>query len=168
MKPYSKIRDRIQDGDVFAVKNRGMVSLFIRLITAESANHVAVLLWLTGGLWVAEMRGSGYRLVRASQWIKENKGKVVFWVEAPECVRSNAAVVKKVVLETKTQNPDYSKWTLVKVWWSQLINRMDRGELVCSTFAQRVWQQCGFAGFTRLADPGDFLEQGVSSTPVKI
>ncbi len=167
VKPYAKIRDKIQDGDVFAVKNRGMFSIMIRLLTAESANHVAVLLWLENGLWVSEMRLSGYRLVRASQWVKENKGRTVFWVEAPECVRGNC-VVKKIVLETKTKNPDYSKWTLVKVWWSQLMNRMHHGAMVCSTHAQHVWRQCGFAGFTRLADPGDFLEQGVSSTPVKI
>ncbi len=101
------------------------------------------------------------------QWLQENRGKLVFWVEAPPIVRGNDAVLR-IVVETKVENPEYSSWTLVKVWLSQVVNRMKKGAMVCSTFGQRVWQGCGFNGFTRLADPGDFLELGVRNTPIRV
>ncbi len=87
MKSYADIRSDICDGDVFAVKNRGLVAIGIRVLTGESVNHIAVAVWIGDGLWIAEMReGRGDRLVRASQWLQENRGKLVFWVEAPSMV----------------------------------------------------------------------------------
>ncbi len=132
MKSYADIRGEICDGDVFAVKNRGLFSIAVRVLTGESVNHVAVAVWIGDGLWVAEMReGRGYRLVRASGWLQENQGKLVFWVEAPPVVRGNDSMLR-IVVETKAENPGYSNRTLVKVWSSQLVNRMKKGAMVCS------------------------------------
>lgn len=167
MRRYSDVRAHILDGDVLGVKARGPVAWGIRALTGESLNHVAMLVWIDRGVWVAEMlEGEGYRLLPASQWMAEREQDRVFWIQAPDPARGSETI-RQFVLETRVQKPRYSYWTLVSVWWSQIRNIRTPGRLVCSTWAEAGWAAAGYNRFTRLADPGDFFEHGQASIPIQ-
>lgn len=167
MTTYASIRPFIKNGDVLGVKSRGAVAWSIRGLTGESLNHVAMLVRIEGGVWVAEMlEGTGYRLTPASQWMSERASDQVFWIQAPGMVRGKAKILD-YVLQSRAKPPRYSYWTLISVWWSQLRNRRTRGLMVCSTWVERAWSFVGYPLFDRLADPGDFFEHGQAVIPIQ-
>lgn len=151
------------------VKRRGIVSVLIRVFTAESYNHVAMLLNdPETGAFVVEMReGKGFQLMPASQWMQKNKKSVIMWGKSPlrgdvemihDCVQRNAM---------KHREANYSYISLLSVWWSQLTRRKVPHGLVCSTFVQRVWRACGYDLGNKAADPSDFAEHVLFMTQVK-
>lgn len=168
---YADIRDRLQSGDTFACKRRGRISTFIRIFTAESANHIAVILRdPEGGVWVTEMReGQGYMITPASQWMHQTfaRGTKITYCQAPE--ETSREAMRRQILKTRAIDPPYGYWTGVKVWWSQVRNRMTTaGDYpVCSTYAQQVHKAGGYSGYTRLADPGDIIEHSPLRIPVR-
>lgn len=158
--PYQDARPDLRSGDVLMCKTRKRASIIIRALTAESINHVAMIVIAPDtGVWVAEMvEGEGFRLRPASLWIQEQAGQVVLWGMAPDPVRGHPALWDDC-LATREQDPEYSWRTLIRVWWSQLTRRPVKGWLVCSTWVQARWVARGYAWSSRLADPGDFLEE---------
>lgn len=158
---YSNFRNVIQSGDTIACKKRAVFSILIRIFTAESTNHTAVFLRDSqDGIWVTEMREGrkGFQITPASQWIREElkNGTVLTYCEAPE--KTSPEEMRRAILQTRAEEPDYSYWTLLKVWWSQLLNKPVDGKLVCSTYAQHVHEEGGYRGYTKLADPGGIEE----------
>lgn len=156
MRAYNEVRQFMQTGDVLLCKKRNPVSILIRIFTAESFNHVAVLLRNAyGRVEVAEMRGGiGYQQMPMSQWLLQNKGTEIFWGQAPDTVDRYLAY--KVILMTRAVNPRYSYWTLVSVWLSQVFQVKTKSANICSTFAAKVWTDSGYGKFLRTPDPGDF------------
>jgi hypothetical protein len=163
---YSDFRDRARTGDLLLLEGLQIGALLIRMITGQQFSHVALLLWIEDGLWVAEMRGRGYTLTPASQRVAEmaESGKV-YWGSAPPPVRSHADAVSRKALSFRGSR--YSYWTLITVWIAQILRRRMPRNLVCSTLVEKVWSAAGVV-FAKTPDPGDFLMQCDSTTPLQI
>jgi hypothetical protein len=156
---YSEMRQLAQTGDVLLVEGKGFFSKMVRVVTGESISHVALLFWLDGGLFVAEMiEGKGYQIMPASQWFPRAAGPVLFGA-APVSVQSRGDTILAIIAsyrDTKKKQR-YGYLSLLKVWWAQITGQQIKvHQRVCSTFVQDVWEQCGFH-FAQLADPGDYL-----------
>lgn len=166
---YAEFRDQAQTGDVLLVEGTGLFSTCIRVLTGQQASHVAILLWLGGyggGLWVAEMRGQGYTLTRASQRVPEMaEHGHVYWGKAPQHLRWRVEGMRDTALSFRGSR--YSWWTLVTVWCAQIMRRRVPRSLVCSTLVEKVWTAVGYQ-FTRTPDPGDFFKLCEAVTPLQI
>lgn len=164
MREYKDARHEMMSGDILMVKATGFVSRFIRVLTGESINHVALVLHQPHGVFVVEMReGKGWQMMPASQWMEAQAKNVVLWGKMPTNKRG-AYCFESYAMKQRDRN--YSYWTLLTVWLSQLTRRTQHGNLVCSTFVQRCWAKCEYHMFPRLADPGDFLEHAQEITRV--
>ncbi len=154
---YAALRDEMRSGDLFLVEGRGVISTLIRVLTGQQLSHVALLVWIDGGLWVAEMREFvGFQLRPASLWLEDisGAGHTVYYGRAPRRVRESP-LVKETALGFRSQG--YGYLSLLQVWWAQLRRtRLRPRGVVCSTFVQRCWEAAGIA-FSQTADPGDFL-----------
>lgn len=154
MIPYSIARNNMRTGDVLLVKATGLISRIIRSLTGESYNHVAMIIEKDEGVFVVEMKEfKGWQMMPASQWMDKYKKKEVSWGKAPAGVRDSVCAEDNALSH---RGRKYSYWTLVTVWLTQFTKRSAPGNLVCSTFVQTVWQECGYVMFNKLADPGDF------------
>ncbi|MEZ5571192.1 MAG: hypothetical protein R3E64_04135 [Halioglobus sp.] len=161
---YADFRHLAETGDLLLLEGRGLFSTPIRMITGQQASHVAILLWIADGLWVAEMRGQGYTLMRASQRVSEmGEHGQVYWGKAPYRLRWQVNEVRDAALSYRGYR--YSWWTLITVWLSQVTRRRMPSNLVCSTLVQRVWSAAGFQ-FTQTPDPGDFFKLCAAVTPL--
>ena len=153
---YQELRQVAMTGDVLLVRG----NLLVRMLTAESYSHVALLLWEEqGGLWVYEfVEGKGYQSMPASQWFAARRGQEIYHGEAPETVH---AMPWQVVTAARAYRDRrfakrYGWLSLAKVWISQLIGcRVPVRMRVCSTFVQECWEAAGYDGLKRTADPGD-------------
>ncbi|WP_027714913.1 hypothetical protein [Desulfuromonas sp. TF] len=173
---YESMRMTARTGDVLLVRG----NRFVRIFSAESVSHVAVLVWMPGpkgefrggGLWVFEfVEGEGYQSMPASQWFERRKGQMIFHGVAPDVVRAAREGVYKAATRYRTEK-GIRRWygwlSLVTVWASQIIRRpIPVWAKVCSTFAQEVWEAAGFREFERTADPGDFMELCQSITRIE-
>lgn len=149
------MREQTMTGDLLLLEGRGLFSVLIRVLTGQQISHVAMLVWIEHGLWVAEMRNAGYTLTPASQRIPEmHDSGQVYWGPAPRKVRLQYENVTTKVLSFRGSR--YSWWSLLTVWASQVTKRRLPGRLVCSTLVERAWRAGGFE-FTRTPDPGDFM-----------
>lgn len=172
---YLEMRHVARTGDTLLVRGNRLVRIF----SAESYSHVAVLVWMPGadgasrggGLWVFEfVEGEGYQSMPASQWFSLRKGQMIFHGAAPSLIRHEREAVFAAATRYRTANPIrrwYGWLSLLTVWASQIVRRrLPVWAKVCSTFAQEVWEAAGWKGFTRTADPGDFVEACQSITPI--
>lgn len=156
---YSEMRLSAKTGDLLLVKGKGFFSQMVRVVTGESISHVALLFWLDGGLFVAEMiEDNGYQILPASQWFPGAAGPVLFGC-APkvvqDCPKTILGTIARYRDDKKRQR--YGYLSLLKVWWAQITGKQIKvHQRVCSTFVQDVWEQCGFH-FQQTADPGDYL-----------
>ena len=157
---YADARARMASGDVLMVKATGLVSRLIRMVTGESINHVAMVLNQGHkGLFVVEMKEfHGWRMMPLSQWIEHNKRKEVLWGKTP-CHMRGSSCFESYAMKQRARK--YSYWTLVTVWISQFTGKKMPHKLVCSTFVQKAWGNCGYEMKKGLADPGDFLNSSV-------
>lgn len=155
MKLYSEIRDELRTGDVLLCKKRSLVSILIRIFTAESFNHVAMIhVNGMGRVDVAEMQeGKGFQMTPMSQWMLRTTAEV-YLGRSPDIDRVKAATE---IQRTRSLRPNYSYWTLATVWLSQVFNRRAPAGRVCSTWAAAVWEKAGYDEFKRTPDPGDFV-----------
>ena len=153
------------NGDALGVQSRGAVGIPIRGLTASNWSHVALVYWrrVDGrlDLWVAEMKeGIGFRRLPVLDWMNGvHPQALVYLAEAPRKVRGREEIAE-LIDATAEKPPAYGYLSLLSVWVSQLIRRRvwHRG-LVCSTWAQRIWERSGGGWrFSRTMDPGDFLE----------
>lgn len=168
---YDEMRQKAVTGDVILVRG----NRFVRVFTAESVSHVAVLVWMPddGGLWVFEfVESEGYLSMPASQWFHKRRGQAIYHGIAPDRVHRFPQEVFTAATryrDSSTASRRYGWLSLVTVWVSQLVRRRlpVRGR-VCSTFAQEVWEATGWIGFSRTADPGDFIEVCQRLTPVQL
>jgi len=156
---YAEVRERAKNGDVLLLEGSGFVSKFIRVFTGQSISHVAALVWLEDGLFIAEMiEGTGYQLKPASERIKGYKG-IVYFGEAPKVIHDNPDCVKSKILAYRADKSkqEYGYFSLLSVWWAQIRHeQMKVKKKVCSTFIQEIWEGCGYK-FKQLADPGDYV-----------
>ena len=155
---YQGLRDVAKTGDVLLVRK----STLVRIFTAESFSHVAVLIWGLddGGLWVYEfVERIGYRSVPASSWIEQYANCDVWLGMAPEIVSINEDKVRNAAHSYRDKRKIYQRYgwlSLVKVWLSQVLNlRIRVFQRVCSTFVQELWEEAGYTGFRQTEDPGN-------------
>lgn len=164
---YLEMKQVARTGDLVLCKDRTLIGILIRIFTAESFNHVAVLVWLDKGLWIAEMTShAGFNLVPASEWFEARRNSELLYCQAPGSVHKEEEIILKKIFMARSRKYRYSFLTLVRVWFSQIFNRHINGLLVCSTFAQDLWESTGFSRFKRLADPGDLLLLSWRSFPI--
>jgi hypothetical protein len=163
---YSDFRDQAQTGDVLLAESSRFGGVLIRVLTGQQASHVALLLWINGGLWVAEMLSSGYTLSPASERVPElaEHGQV-YWGRAPQSMRWKVDRVREAALSFRGRR--YSWWTLVTVWVAQVTRRRMPRALVCSTLIEKVWTEVGIC-FEKTPDPGDFFKLCAAVTPLQI
>ena len=156
---YSKARRHMMSGDVLMVKGRGVISSLIRALTGESISHVAMILRMPKGVFVVEMKEFiGWRMMPASQWMEKNKKKIVLWGKTPSHQRGAYCFESFAMLQRARK---YSYWTLLTIWFSQITRLKAPNNLVCSTFVQKAWKNCGYDMGKQVADPGNFLEHAV-------
>ena len=155
---YQELRQVAMTGDVLLVRG----SMWVRLLTAESYSHAALLVWdEADGLWVYEfLEGQGYQSMPASQWFEERagRGQELYYGEAPEIVRAQPWRVTQAARSYRDRGlrRRYGWLSLLTVWWSQIRGkRLPVWFRVCSTFVQECWEAAGFQEFERTADPGD-------------
>jgi len=116
-----------------------------------------------GGLWVFEfVEGKGFQSMPASQWFLQRAGQILYWGEAPQIVRTHQDFAAKAATRYRAAK-QVKRWygwlSLPTIWLSQLLNfRLPVWLLVCSTYAQEVWEEAGYKRFHRTADPGDIAE----------
>lgn len=159
---YPTLRKLAKDGDVLMLEGQGLVSLLVRMATGQQISHVAMLVWIDGGLWVAEMQElRGYRLTPASARVPELcQAGFVYFGQAG--IVSTSAILDTV---KHFRGARYSYWTLFTVWLAQLFRFRAPAKLVCSTFVQRCWEAAGKT-FTQTADPGDFMRLCLRNHPL--
>ena len=150
---YNQMRTTALTGDVLLVEGRSFFSRFIRVVTGQNFSHVAMLMWLGDGLYVAEMaEGKGFVITPASQWTQSSG--YLYYGRAPSEVSENHVKARTAILELRGKK--YGYMSLFKVWISQLTGKAGNNkQLVCSTAVQHVWEQCGYQ-FDQIPDPGDF------------
>lgn len=137
-------------------KRRALVSIIIRWLTAESFNHVAMVIRQHGGVFVVEMReGKGWQMMPMSQWLHVNRNAEVYWGKAPARVRGSYCIEDYAL---KARGTRYSYMSLLSVWWSQIWKRKTKTRMVCSTFIQAGYDACGVHLVEKTMDPGDFME----------
>lgn len=160
---YEEVRERVKTGDVALVEGMLPGSVGIRVLTGQQISHVGLFIWQEDGLWVYEFTGrTGFRAVPASQWVKEHERDKLYWGRAPRVIRDNPEAV--VQAAQSFRGGKYSFWTLVTVWWAQILRRPVKGKIVCSTFVQKVWEALKYH-FSQTPDPGDFMRHCVTVTP---
>lgn len=156
---YPELREQAQNGDVILLEGSGFVSKFIRVFTGQSISHVALLVWLDSGLFIAEMiEGVGYQIKPASERIPAYKG-IVYYGKAPKVVNDSPGCILKSVLEYRADKSKqrYGYFTLFSVWWSQIRHKnIEVKKKVCSTFIADVWNWCRFK-FSETPDPGNYV-----------
>jgi len=176
---YSELRDKAETGDVLMIEGKGLISIIIRMFTAEKISHVGVLCWLDDRktcLFVVEMRelkSPPWRNTRASDWIKDviEDGGNVYFGKAPESVTDLKAVYQYLFDRRKLK---YDYIGLLKIWWSQLRRKgfrkaiEERTSEVCSTFAAGAWAAGGWIKPDKDFDPGDFFEHAETVSIVKL
>lgn len=163
---YQTFRDRASTGDVLLLEGSDLAGRFVRVLTGQQISHVALLLWLDDGLWVAEMRNSGYSLMPASQRVPDMAaGAQVYWGKAPMQVRLRSREITDKALSFRGSR--YSWWSLITVWAAQIFRRQMPGRLVCSTLVERAWASGAYM-FSQTPDPGDFMRLCESTTPLTI
>lgn len=152
---YDEIRSQLASGDVLLCKRRGIVSILIRVGTAETFNHAAMIIRQHGGVFVVEMReGKGWQMMPASEWMEVNKKAEVYWGKAPLLVRGSYCIEDYAL---KARGTRYSYWTLFTVWLSQLFNKKTIADMVCSTFVQKGFETCGHPAVDKSYDPSDLM-----------
>jgi len=163
---YEEIRGQIKTGDIVLVKGDGVIGKIIRALTAESYSHVALFLWLDGGLWIAEMReGVGFNMQPASQWFDNSKDSCMVGF-APEPVRVVPDLIIDFVMKSRADKLRYSYFTLFTVWLSQLIGRVLPAGNVCSTWVEKAWRLGGLS-IIGTPDPGDFAQHCTDLKPIR-
>ena len=168
--PYEILRKQVKNGDILLVRG----NKFVRVLTAGSYSHVAVLVWMPGdgGLWVYEfVEGKGFNPQPASQWFAQRQGQLLYYGIAPETVRSNPEAVYQAAVRYRHGKP-VKRWygwlSFPAIWVSKLINcRLPVWLKVCSTYAQEVWEAAGYKGFDTTADPETFVEHVQQLTRVE-
>ena len=158
---YAQLRANARTGDLLALKGRGIASYLVRIFTATSWSHVAVLLWVDEGLWVCEMAWSGYRMRPASQWVPEQSADV-WWCRAPEFIKEECAT--EVLLAHRGR--PYSYWSLITTWISNLLNRRLPSGDICSELAQNLVESCGGKRQKSLWTPDDAVTFWGSATRI--
>jgi len=158
---YAELRRKAGIGDVLLVSGDDAMSRLLRAATASQYSHIAVLVWLEGGLWVSEVKPkTGYTLTHASKRIPQMLAQgTVRWGAAP------IVVARRLMLRAVTRyrdgagddalDPGYSYWSGLTVWLSQLTGYALPHRMICSTYAQEVWEAGGLT-FDGPADPEDF------------
>ncbi|PLY04755.1 MAG: hypothetical protein C0622_02285 [Desulfuromonas sp.] len=159
---YADIRAIAKTGDVFAVQGNGMVSKIIRVLTGESYSHVAMLVWLDEGLFVAEfVEFVGYQIMPASEWVRRRQGQELIYCEGPKCVRACPQPVKEDAVGYRNASVAarwYGYISLFLILYSQITGRKVHViQKVCSTFVQKCWAAAGHY-LPRTADPGDIVK----------
>jgi len=174
MAGYREMRNRMLTGDVIGVEARGFVSTAIRVLTGQQLNHVAMIVRMEEDtIFVFEyVEGTGFQLSPASNWIDQRlrKGNVVYFIQAPENVRTRAGMLRRAVIKIrdgKKRQQRYGYWELPLVWFAQIFKiNIPQLSRVCSTSIGMLWAMAGYE-WKKTPDPGDFLAAGDHSTPIK-
>lgn len=163
---YANLRARAATGDLILLEARHLVGILVRVLTGQQISHVALLVWIDEGLWIAEMRNAGFSLAPASQRLPEMACEgPLYWGRAPAAVQMVTSAVARTILGFRGAR--YSWWSLVAVWVAQLLRRHMPSRLVCSTLVERAWASAGMT-FRQTPDPGDFMRYCDSVSPLWI
>lgn len=164
---YYKFRATAKTGGVLGVKGHGAIGLFIRVLTGESIQHVAVVFWNLEGkiprLKVAEfVEGVGFQIMYASDWFRDRQKQnhIVFYGIPPKEVITKESLVTSMIYKLrdsdKALEKNYNYWELPLVWFANMFN-ISTSKLggICSSFVGKIYKRCGVVGFFRI--PGDIL-----------
>ena len=155
-----KIKSIAKTGDLLTTVS----SIWVRILTAESYSHSAIVLKEGNQIYVVETHESygKTRKILFDDWIKDYKHA---YLGIPEhIVTVNRHLVEKRIYEYLKQPKRtlrYGFWTLPIVWWNQMFHKVKfQHKLnVCSTLVQYFWNSTGWKngseGNRKLADPGD-------------
>lgn len=162
---YGLARSSVETGDLLFFQGSKPGSWLIRAATGSSYNHVGVFFWWGDNLWLAEMREfRGFQLRRASEAIEQadEQGTKLWLGTMPNNPNhEDKSAMREFIFSVKHSRfkSHYGHLSLVKVFISQLIGvAVPVLFMVCSTFAQKVWEQAGhFYDIT--ASPGFMANQ---------
>ena len=188
---YAQLRNYAFTGDILFQAGDSLGAKFLRVFTASQFSHVALLVWVNGGLWVAEIvPKTGYTLSPASQRIPEMLAAGNLWYAKAPAARGDLSrpAYREAIMKYRDNSPNkaldpaldpsYSMTSALLTWVAQLTNRNIPVKLICSTFVQEVWEADGVE-FERPADPeslvdyvdtlirvkgGEVYETGIEST----
>lgn len=147
----AQIRKELHTGDVLEVRQaRWLGALPIRKRTDSVYSHVALILDLEDGLFIAEATWpQGVRLVPLDKWLKGMRGEVDLFAVDPDQVNT----WKMRIFAMNRLGDPYSLWQLVASWGHvvRLIRRfskkpkdVNRQAWICSEFVSAAFLAGGY------------------------
>ncbi len=115
---YSRVRDKIQSGDIVALSHYKWASLYdlkvqaVRLFTQSEYSHVGVALVFGGRVWMVESVTPVVRIVPLSNYVKD--GFYLIQNDTP------MTQVEQEFLLSKVGISEYSQWQAIKAYFHQL------------------------------------------------
>lgn len=161
---YYLAREMIKTGDIAGVEGAGFFEVGIRVMTGQNLSHVAMFVWINGGLFIFEYTARGYSLSPASDWLKKrfkNKKAKVYWGIAPEKIHNGEQrlidSIFKIRDDGNRHRRHYAFYELPIIWFAQIFDlHIERLSRVCSTSIAKLWSKAGYS-FKETPDPGDFI-----------
>jgi len=156
------VKYKAQTGDLLTTVS----SIWVRILTAESFSHSAIVLLEDNEIYVVEVHeDTGYTTkTEFEEWCKEYE--TVYLGIPEDCVRANREQVAIEIykyLKRPEKSLKYGYWTLPLVWLSQLTKKRYTHKLnVCSTMVASIWRKVGWTNNNSLADPGDLARSCIT------
>jgi len=154
---YLQLKKLAESGDILFHAGDSWGAKILRMGTAGQFSHVALLVRMNGGLFVAEVVPcTGFTITPASQRIPAMmKGGNVWYGPSPYDMDDR--LMRSVIMNFRGTSHDYSYWAGFKTWFAQITGRDYQTKLVCSTFVQKVWERSGMTKLEKPADPEDLF-----------
>lgn len=134
-------------------------SKWVRILTAESFSHAAVILKENDQIYVVQTHEEDNDTTKQlfTEWIKKYDHVYLGFPE--RVVAENRTKIRDriyEVLNQPTEKKKYGYWTLPLVWLNQIFpnKKFQHKKNVCSTLVQYLWNATGWV-IGKLADPGD-------------
>ena len=148
---YSTARNILQDGDIVMVKSSHSVyNLLTKLFTGKYT-HTGIVVWLDGGLWMAELNTGKNHVIPLSQL--ENIRFDVY--KCPQNV--DRVLVRKNILESVRISTPYGYLSAVITAINEFtdLNRFIhwRKIITCSGFVISILDKSGWIGYSYTVSP---------------
>lgn len=151
---YDDIRRHIKNGDLIAVRGRGLFAAAIRLVTGSPYTHTAVALWFGDRLLVAETRGGVAAFSPLSQHRHEDFDVIACPLSRPAVSSAALALLGEPIR--------YDYLDLARLAANKLLGvplpREDK-RLVCSALSLAIYLAAGFyhPRRPRIPTPGEVV-----------
>ena len=153
---YAEASAKAQTGDLLTTVS----SIWVRMLTAESFSHSAIVLIEDRITYVVEVHESTGHTTKTlfEDWIKDYD---LVYLGIPErCIQLNRNTIGENInkyLKKKPKKLKYGYFTLPLVWLNQIFpgKTFKHSRNVCSTLVGELWRSVGWSNEGKLADPGD-------------